>query len=108
MNIENYKEFINKANGFLQAVENNEMYFRNTVSYDCTQYIHITKVIDIDITANKVKCEFTRLTSVNRNNSNKKGYSYSNMIEDSLTLSLLSPISREKFNNEVNYFKQSI
>ena len=108
MNIEAYKELVNKANSFLQAVENNEMYFQNTVSYDCTQYIHITKVIDIDITANKVKCEFTRLTHVFRNNSNKIGYSYSNMVEDSLTLSTLTPISREKFNNEVNYFKQSI
>ena len=108
MNIEAYKELVNKANGFLQAVENNEMYFQNTVSYDCTQYIHITKVIDIDIAANKVKCEFTRLTHVYRNNSNQTGYSYSNMVEDSLTLSLLTTISREKFDNEVNYFKQSI
>lgn len=108
MNIEAYKELVNKANGFLQAVENNEMYFQNTVSYDCTQYIHITKVIDIDIVTNKVKCVFTRLTHLIRNNSNKTGYSYSNMVEDTLNLSTLTSISRESFNNEVNRFKQSI
>lgn len=99
---------VNKANCFIQAVENNEMYFQNTVSYECTQYIHITKVIDIDVAANKVECEFTRLTCVTRNNSNKTGYSYSNMVGDTLNISLLTPISREEFNKEVNYFKQSI
>ena len=108
MNIEDYKKQVKKANDFVQAVENNEMYFKNTVTYDCTQYIHITKVIDIDIATNKVKCEFTRLTHVIRNNSNKTGYSYSNMVEDTLNLSTLTTISREEFNKEVNYFKQSI
>lgn len=105
MNIEDYKKQVKKANDFVQAVENNEMYFQNTVTYDCTQYIHITKVIDIDIATNKLKCEFTRLSVITTNTTN---YTYSSKVEDTLNLSTLTTISREEFNKEVNYFKQSI
>lgn len=109
MKIETYKEMINRANTFLKAVENDELYFSNHVSYDFTRYIHITNIEDIDANdINKIKCSFERLEVASNHNASGYSYSYSNMYSDTLDLSTLTPITRNVFNKEMENFKRNI